>query len=93
MLVIELPVLDPPELSGSGKTLVVATSRGGRRTSLKVDKKSVVINVNAYIRQTSEQEKAWNLQIKTPQQTIKATQSRAQALGGSALMVSVMRNS
>jgi hypothetical protein len=57
MLMIELPVLDPPQLSASGKTLVVATSRGGRRTYLKIDKKSVVINVNAYIRPDEPQKK------------------------------------
>ena len=49
MLVLELPVLDPPRLSASGKRLLVATSRGGRRTCLKIDEKSVVANVNAYI--------------------------------------------
>jgi hypothetical protein len=57
MLVIELQVLDPPQLSASGKTLVVATSRGGRRTSVKIDKKSVVANVNAYIRPNEPQNK------------------------------------
>jgi hypothetical protein len=57
MLVIALPVLEPPQLSGSRKRLVVATSRGGRRTSLKIDKKSVVVNVNAYIRPNEPQKK------------------------------------
>jgi len=55
MLVIELPVLDPPQLSASGKRLLIATSRGGRRTCLKIDKKSVVANVNAYIRPNEPQ--------------------------------------
>lgn len=57
MLVIELPVLDPAQVSASGKRLLIATSRGGRRTSLKIDKKSVVVNVNAYIRPNEPQNK------------------------------------
>jgi hypothetical protein len=57
MWVIELPVLDPPRLSASGKRLLIATSRGGRRTCLKIDKKSVVANVNAYIRPDEPQNK------------------------------------
>jgi len=57
MLVIELPLLDTPRLSASGKRLLIATSRGGRRTCLKIDKKSVVANANAYIRPTEPQSK------------------------------------
>jgi len=45
---IELPLINPPKESKSKKTLLVASSRG--RTSLRVDGKPVVINVNAYVR-------------------------------------------
>lgn len=47
MLVITLPVLDPPRLSKSGKRLLVATSRGFRRTGLKIDGKPVSVNAIA----------------------------------------------
>jgi hypothetical protein len=57
MLVIELPVLDPPQLSASGKRLLVASSRGGRRTSLKIAKKSIVVNANAYVKRNERQNK------------------------------------
>ena len=47
---IALPVTIPPMKSRSGKTLVIASSHGNRRTSLKVDKNNVIVNANAYIR-------------------------------------------
>jgi hypothetical protein len=49
-LVITLPLIVPPRLSGSGKRLLVATSRGGRRTGLKHGKKPIYVNANAYVR-------------------------------------------
>lgn len=39
---------DPPK-SASGKSLVVASTRGNVQTSLQVKGKSVTIGVNAYI--------------------------------------------
>jgi hypothetical protein len=50
MVRIELPLINPPRESKSGKTLLVANSRGPRRTALRVDGKPVVINVSAYVR-------------------------------------------
>ena len=50
MLMVTLPVIAPPRKSKSGKTFVVASSGGNRWTSLKVDKKHVIVNVNAYIK-------------------------------------------
>jgi len=50
MLVITLPVVDPPMKSKSGKTVLVATSKGPRRTAVKSNGQPVVVNVNAYIR-------------------------------------------
>jgi hypothetical protein len=48
-LVIRLPLNDPPVLSGSGKTLVVASTRGNQRTEAVVHGQPVVVGVNAYI--------------------------------------------
>jgi hypothetical protein len=47
-LVIELP-LQKPEPSKTGKTLIVASSRGVREVSAKVAGKSVFISANAFI--------------------------------------------
>jgi hypothetical protein len=56
MLIITLPLIDPPRPSKSGKRLLVATSRGFRRTGLKVGKKSVAVSVNASIRPDEQQD-------------------------------------
>jgi hypothetical protein len=48
-LVIRLPLQRPPAPSGSGKTLVSATSRGNQRTEAVLDGQHVVVGVNAYI--------------------------------------------
>ena len=47
-LIISLP-LQTPTPSASGKTLVVATTRGNLRTSAEVGGKAITIGVNAYI--------------------------------------------
>ena len=47
-LVIRLP-LNTPRPSGSGKTLVVASSSGNKTTDAEVDGQKVVVGVNAYI--------------------------------------------
>lgn len=47
-LVIRLP-LEMPKLSSSGKTMLVATTRGNVTTDAMVDGKNVTIGVNAYI--------------------------------------------
>jgi hypothetical protein len=49
MLTIVLPLIDPPRISKSGKRLVVASSRGVRRTSLRIDHKPVAVNANAFV--------------------------------------------
>ena len=43
--------LDPPTRSASGKTLVVASTRGNAATAAQVQGKPVVVGVNAYIRE------------------------------------------
>jgi len=50
-LVIKLELQDPRP-SGSGKTLVVASSRGNQTTTATIDGKPIVIGVNAYINAT-----------------------------------------
>ena len=47
-LVITLP-LRAPELSKSGKTLIVATSAGLVQTAAQVEGKPVTVGVNAFI--------------------------------------------
>ena len=47
-LVIRIPMQNPTA-SASGKTLVVATSRGNQETEAKVNGKPVIVGVNAYI--------------------------------------------
>jgi|JI10StandDraft_1071094.scaffolds.fasta_scaffold2305382_1 hypothetical protein len=47
-LIIEIE-MQPPTVSASGKTLVVASSRGNKTTEAKVNGQNVVIGLNAYI--------------------------------------------
>lgn len=47
-LIIEIEMLKP-EPSKSGKTLVVASTRGNVQTSAQVDGKPITIGLNAYI--------------------------------------------
>ena len=48
-LVIRLPLNSTPLPSATGKTLVVATSHGNKQTEAKLNGKSIVVGVNAYI--------------------------------------------
>jgi hypothetical protein len=48
-LVIEIPLNATPVPSGSGKTLVVASSHGNQATQAQVQGKNVVVGLNAYI--------------------------------------------
>ncbi len=48
-LVIRLPLNKPPVPSASGKTLVIASTRGNQRTEAVLDGQPVVVGVNAYI--------------------------------------------
>ncbi len=47
-LVIKIP-MGTPAPSASGKTLVVASSRGNVKTAVQVNGKPVTVGVNAYI--------------------------------------------
>lgn len=46
---IRLSVQDPPQPSASGKTLVVASTRGNVATTATVNGKPLTVGVNAYI--------------------------------------------
>lgn len=46
-LVIRIPMCEP-RLSGSGKTMVVATTSGNQVTTATVNGKAVVVGLNAY---------------------------------------------
>ena len=49
-LVIRVPMnAEPLPESSTGKTLVVASSRGNKTTTLKVAGRSVVVGLNAYV--------------------------------------------
>jgi len=48
-LVITIPMTKPAP-SASGKTLVVASSRGNKATAALVDGKPIIVGLNAYIR-------------------------------------------
>ena len=48
-LVIRIPVEATPYPSQTGKTLIVATTHGGVKTSVQVQGKAVTISLNAYI--------------------------------------------
>lgn len=49
-LIIEIAVQDPMPTSGSGKSLVVASTYGNHETELEVAGKKVVIGLNAYVK-------------------------------------------
>ena len=48
-LVIRIPVNSVPQPSATGKTLVVASSRGNKETDAVVNGQRVVVGLNAYI--------------------------------------------
>lgn len=48
MLVIRIPIKTPTP-SASGKTLVVASTRGNQRTGVQIDGKDLYLGVNAYV--------------------------------------------
>jgi hypothetical protein len=48
MLVIRIPIKTPTP-SASGKTLVVASTRGNQNTAVQIDGKDLYLGVNAYV--------------------------------------------
>lgn len=53
-LMITLPFKTPPKPSSTGKTLIVAGTDGAVETSVKVNDKLVILNVNAYVYATDK---------------------------------------
>lgn len=52
-LVIRLPLNPAPIPSATGKTLVVASSRGNKPTTATIHGQPIVVGVNAYIQRKS----------------------------------------
>lgn len=50
VLVIEVDIEGEPTPSATGKTMVVASSRGNQATKATVNGQPVIVGVNAYIR-------------------------------------------
>ncbi len=48
-LVIEIPLNSSPVPSGSGKTMVIASTHGNKVTQAQVNGRNVVVGLNAYI--------------------------------------------
>ena len=48
MLVIRIPIAKATP-SASGKTMVVASTRGNQKTGLQIDGKDLYLGVNAYV--------------------------------------------
>lgn len=63
MLIVTIPVIDPPRPSKSGKRLLVANSHSFRRTSAKVGKKPVAVNLIAAVHPDEQQDKQEKLEI------------------------------
>jgi hypothetical protein len=49
-MVIRIPVCNPPVMSKSGKSDIVASTNGNMTTELTVNGRPVVIGLNAYIK-------------------------------------------
>lgn len=49
-IIITLEMNNPPQTSASGKSLIIATTKGNQESELKIDGKPVIIGVNAYIK-------------------------------------------
>lgn len=56
-LVIRIPIKDPPVKSSSGKTLIVASTRGPRKSTATMNDRPVRVSLNAWLVLT-EAEKA-----------------------------------
>jgi len=49
-LIIIMPLALPPQPSASGKTLVLASTRGNLQTAATYDGKAITLGVNAYVK-------------------------------------------
>jgi hypothetical protein len=66
-LVIELP-LEEPKMSGSGKTMLVASSHGVRQSKVKIDGKKVLVVANAFYHPDERQTEVGGRPKMRPQQ-------------------------
>jgi hypothetical protein len=48
-LIITMDIENPPKPSATGKSLVIASSKGNKATAATVNGKPIIIGVNAYI--------------------------------------------
>lgn len=48
-LIITVPLMPTPELSKSGKTYVIASTQGNKKTGIKIQGKEVTVGAFAYI--------------------------------------------
>lgn len=48
-LLIELPIVNPPKPSKTGRTLLVATTGGNKDSGVIVNGKQLMVGVNAYV--------------------------------------------
>jgi hypothetical protein len=49
-LIVRMPLSLPPMPSASGKTLVIASTRGNLTTNAQYDGQAIILGLNAYIR-------------------------------------------
>ena len=79
-LIVVLP-LEQPKLSATGKTLVVASSRGVRRTTCRIDGEIVCVIANAFV-YASGQEDGTSTRKRKKQSTNARRQSHPQRKKG-----------
>lgn len=58
LLIVEVPLISPPRPSGSGRTLLVATTAGNKESEVVINNQNVIVGLNAYIYATAKGEKA-----------------------------------
>tara|TARA_R100000049_G_C1854727_1_gene20556 strand:+ start:236 stop:448 length:213 start_codon:yes stop_codon:yes gene_type:complete len=49
-LTVTIPIDDPPRPSASGKTLVLASTRGNLNTGVQIQGKDIIVGLNAYLK-------------------------------------------
>lgn len=49
-LVVRIPINDPPAISASGKSLVLASTNGNQPTAAVFQGKPIVLGLNAYVK-------------------------------------------
>lgn len=65
-LTVTLPLISPPRPSGSGKTLLVASTGGNMQTDAVVNDQQVVVGLNAYIYAAPKETKVEKAERRAP---------------------------